>query len=777
MKYIISLNNKTMPNREILQHVGGKGESLIKMCQAGFPVPEGYVICEDAWDNQGLKKEAGKELYQLIETLSEENTYAIRSSALGEDGKEHSFAGAYETMLDVPRNHIMAAVEKVALSVNAERVKSYAGNLAGMEGKMSIIIQRYVKPEFAGVLFTADVITGSSAKMVGNYVKGCGEQLVSGEANAVEFTYDAMKYAYHGSAELRPYAKKLYRFAVKLRKIYQCPLDIEWAVSNQKLYLLQARPITTLKRFDRDTYKINGSLSGEYLFSKTNVGEIFMCPVSPATYSIMEMICEMIGVPNFIDNICGQAYCNISILCSLLVSFGISKKKAYEMIGDIAGAIPNGVEIPVFPFDRSTFIKNMGKMIFGRKIKFDKEISNIPKKEFENRLGEIGDRLIEGIRRQSSNKELKQYWETHCNAYLSRVLQTIMTSLSVKSLLKTRQQLIEIAGEEMANVLCSNSSQNGILESMKPMLALEDVIAGTMSKEEYIKCYGHRSENEMELSRPYPYENPQFLEERIKQHKESGISAHQMKEEQTARYQQAVQKFKETYPAKAAWLDKKLDAFSSANYVREKVRSQSVKLFCLMREFLLKAADLNGLGNGVFMLYIQETLAFLEGDSSVLKRIPTRQKQYDKYCSYPQFPNIIVGRFQPEEWLRNANRRVDIYQAGNIIPKSTDIKGYAGAAGIVEGTVRILKNPSEAVLLQPGEILVTTATNIGWTTVFAKAAAIITDIGAPLSHAAIVAREFGIPAVVGCGNATEVLKTGDKVRVDGTIGVVEILEG
>ena len=208
MKYIISLNNKTMPNKEILQHVGGKGESLIKMCQAGFPVPEGYVIREDAWDNQGLKKEAGKELYQLIETLSEEDTYAIRSSALGEDGKEHSFAGAYETMLDVPRNHIMAAVEKVALSVNAERVKSYAGNLAGMEGKMSIIIQRYVKPEFAGVLFTADVITGSSAKMVGNYVKGCGEQLVSGEANAVEFTYDAMKYAYHGSAELKPYAKK-----------------------------------------------------------------------------------------------------------------------------------------------------------------------------------------------------------------------------------------------------------------------------------------------------------------------------------------------------------------------------------------------------------------------------------------------------------------------------------------------------------------------------------------------------------------------------------------
>ena len=776
MKYIISLKDKKMQNQKVLRNAGGKGASLMKMCQAGVLVPEGYVICAYAWENQTLKKEAKEELFQLIEQLSEKHTYAVRSSALGEDGKEHSFAGAYETKLDVQKSHIMEAVEQVTLSVNAERVKLYAKNCADTEGKMAIVIQRYVKPEYAGVLFTADVITGSSGKMVGNYVKGCGEQLVSGEANAMEFTFDAMHYAYDGGTELKPYARKLYGYAVKLRNLYQCPLDMEWAVSGKKLYLLQARPITTLKRFDRDTYEINGSLSGEYLFSKTNVGEIFMCPVSPVTYSILEMICEMLGVPNFIDNICGQAYCNISVLCSLLVSFGMSREKAYKMIGDIAGALPEGVEIPVFPFDRRAFLKNIGNLIFGKKIKFDKEISSIPKKEFQDHLGEIGDRLIEGIRKQSTNEALKQYWETHCNAYLTRVLQTIMTSLSVKSLLKTRQQIMEIAGEEMANVLCSNSSQNGILESMKPMLALEDVIEGTMSKEEYIHLYGHRSENEMELSRPYPYENPEFLEERIRQHKESGICVHQMKEAQTMRYQQALQEFKEKYPSKVTWLNKKLDAFASANYKREKVRSQSVKLFCLMREFLLKTADLNGLGNGVFMLYMQETLAFLEGDSSVIEKIPERQKQYDKYCSYPAFPNIIVGRFQPDEWIQNPNRRMDCYQSGGDIPANTDIKGYAGAAGVVEGMVRILGNPSEADTLLQGEILVTTATNIGWTTVFTKAAAIVTDIGAPLSHAAIVAREFGIPAVVGCQNATEALHTGDWVRVDGTKGIVVILE-
>lgn len=106
---------------------------------------------------------------------------------------------------------------------------------------------------------------------------------------------------------------------------------------------------------------------------------------------------------------------------------------------------------------------------------------------------------------------------------------------------------------------------------------------------------------------------------------------------------------------------------------------------------------------------------------------------------------------------------------------SETLKGHAGAAGRVEGIVRILASPEEGEKLLPGEILVATTTNIGWTPLFPKAAAIITDIGAPLSHAAIVARELGIPAVVGCTNATVRLKTGDRVLVDGGQGRVQIL--
>jgi pyruvate,water dikinase len=111
-----------------------------------------------------------------------------------------------------------------------------------------------------------------------------------------------------------------------------------------------------------------------------------------------------------------------------------------------------------------------------------------------------------------------------------------------------------------------------------------------------------------------------------------------------------------------------------------------------------------------------------------------------------------------------------------IASDSEILKGFAGAAGKVKGTVHILTTPEEGEKLQLGEILVATTTNVGWTPLFPKAAAIITDVGAPLSHAAIVARELGIPAVVGCGNATLRFKTGDGVMVDGGQCIVHILK-
>jgi pyruvate,water dikinase len=144
----------------------------------------------------------------------------------------------------------------------------------------------------------------------------------------------------------------------------------------------------------------------------------------------------------------------------------------------------------------------------------------------------------------------------------------------------------------------------------------------------------------------------------------------------------------------------------------------------------------------------------------------------------PSYPTFISGRFDPFQWAADPQRRSDAFDShAPLQAVETDvIEGYPGSSGRVEGMVRYLTSPEEGPQLQEGEILLAATTNVGWTPVFPRAAAVITDIGAPLSHAAIVARELGIPAVVGTGNATMRLRTGDRVLVDGGRGIVQLLE-
>ena len=172
-------------------------------------------------------------------------------------------------------------------------------------------------------------------------------------------------------------------------------------------------------------------------------------------------------------------------------------------------------------------------------------------------------------------------------------------------------------------------------------------------------------------------------------------------------------------------------------------------------------------------------MAVFKGDDESLEYIPDKREMDARLRTIPDYPPFISGSFNPFIWARNPNRRIDFYDShrDNIIDEDVNtLSGNPGSGGRLEGTVRVINSLEEGYLLQKGEILVTSTTNIGWTPLFPKASAVVTDIGMPLAHAAIVAREIGIPAVVGCGNATTRLKTGDRVVVDGDQGVVKLLE-
>lgn len=211
--------------------------------------------------------------------------------------------------------------------------------------------------------------------------------------------------------------------------------------------------------------------------------------------------------------------------------------------------------------------------------------------------------------------------------------------------------------------------------------------------------------------------------------------------------------------------------------LREAARDEITRSLWVEREWALRAGELTDLGDDVFLLTIDEVLALLTGKDVATSFIPARQKTYAGYRALPPYPMIIRGPFDPSKWVADPNRRNDIYDATDTVHVSTagTISGFAGAAGRIEGRVRILDGPEQGNQLQPDEILVAVTTNVGWTPLFPRAAAVVTDVGAPLSHAAIVARELGIPAVVGCGSATTRLHMGDLVRVDGGQGTVEIL--
>jgi pyruvate,water dikinase len=216
--------------------------------------------------------------------------------------------------------------------------------------------------------------------------------------------------------------------------------------------------------------------------------------------------------------------------------------------------------------------------------------------------------------------------------------------------------------------------------------------------------------------------------------------------------------------------------------LREAARSEYVRDRWAVRLFALRAGELTELGDAIFFLTIQEVLDVLSGNRTAVAYIPARRNTYEKYKVLPPYPSIIRGRFRPSQWAAEPNRRSDIFDSHGPIPASSFneastniIIGAAGSAGRIEGIVRRLDRSEDGDRLQDGEVLVTVQTDIAWTPLFLRASAIITDVGAPLSHAAIVARELGIPAVVGCGDATMRLKTGDKVRVDGGRGMVEVL--
>lgn len=526
----------------------------------------------------------------------------------------------------------------------------------------------------------------------------------------------------------------------------------------------------------------NDSLKGDYCWSSVNFREAAPDVMTPMTWSLLWIYINVTTPVHFPDehpaggNIAGRLYFNLSLISSLYHAVGMDARK--EKFGDLLGATPPELNIPHIPFSPLTVIWNVLPGIIRDRLEIRRDTNQFGEylAFLPNWVRAMGPR----IQQCTDAPALLSLWKESIFPTILRdyrMLRSITTNLSAPAT-KLNVDLTALVGESESHTLLSNlSGASGDLESLGPLVGLARVKDGRMSRAEYIERYGHRGPHEGELSAPIPSDDPEWLDKRLADFIRSGVDVEALLAKQRAEFNASWQRFEARFPDKYNTFRRRLETVTVAAKNREAFRSEGIRVRQLTRRFLLQVGNVTGTGDGIFFLSVDEMTALLTGDKSPLGAIPARRGMYQRYCALPLYPAIIYGRFDPFQWAADPERRTDFYDARTkgAAAVSATIKGFAGAAGCVEGIVRRIDAVEDGNQVQPGEILVTSITNIGWTPLFPRLAAIVTDVGAPLSHAAIVAREIGIPAVVGCGNATMLLKTGDRVRVDGGRGTVEVL--
>ncbi len=525
----------------------------------------------------------------------------------------------------------------------------------------------------------------------------------------------------------------------------------------------------------------NDSLTGEFLWSNVNVSEAVPDVMTPSTWSLWWIYhyeaspFQFPGTQPFCGNICGRPYLNLSLMVSVYRAIGRDERK--ELQGDLIGSAPADIDIPTIPFTKLAVYRAMLPGMLKAQMQASRDQKRMP--EFVASMPGWCRTTRGAITACRSAADLLELWQEKIRPVIFRTCQMLrsVTMTLGDPATKLHLELSTVVGEGEANALLSNlSGASAEMESLGPLTGLAKVKDGRMSRSDYMERYGHRGPHEMELSAAGPDDGTGFSEQQWTNLIGSAVDVETLLARQRAEALAAWQRFETLFPRKAKATRRELDMVAAAAKDREAVRSEVTRVARLVRSVLLRAGELTGLGNDIFFLSLGEVADVLAGAKSSTARIEARRESYSKYALLPPYPAIIVGKFDPLQWVRDPNRRNDYFDSRRpSVAVGKAIQGFAGAAGCVEGSVRRIDCVEEGNQILPGEILVTSTTNVGWTLLFARLAAIVTDVGAPLSHAAIVAREMGIPAVVGCGNATMLLKTGDRVRVDGGRGLVELL--
>ena len=716
-----------------------------------------------------------------------------------------SAAGQHDTYLNVRGEAaVLDAVRRCWASLWSARAIGYRARRGVEPGGVSIavVVQQLVPAEAAGVMFTIDPAGGAHDKVVISANWGLGESVVAGDvtpdvavvdrASGTLVSYqvgskEVMTVAdgtatratgtpagLRSAAVLSPgQAVELARVGLAIEKLYAEPVDIEWALAAGELSVVQARPVTTPapRPAAGPGEQWNDSLDGDYLWSNGNLGEAFPDVTTPATWSLIELIMTRMTFPPSLPGyrgygrIGGRFYANVSMSLSLEALAGISPRRFAALFGPVLGKLPPVEDIPRprLPRWKATRLMVPAAVALLRRVRTSQ------KRMPQFLAGSPGrcERLRAEIEQTTDATVLASLWPEKVRPLIVEACDMLSAAVAHgTTLLSSPGKLAVLVGEADSALLLSGQQAEGTpLASLGPVTGLARLARGEIDRDTFARQYGHRGSHEVELSIPRPAEDPAWIDDQLAALHDTARDADALLADQEAARAAAWKRLARQDPKKAAAARKLIARWARVARDREAVRSEVARSAWVVRTWVRRAGQLTGHGDDLFFLELPETVGLLRGDPAPLAKVPARRAAYETYQALPPYPALIRGRFDPIRWAADPNRRSDCYDERAQTGKPDDtITGFPGAAGVVEGTARVLRTPQDAAQLGDGEILVTTVTNIGWTPLFPRAAAVVTDVGAPLSHAAIVARELGIPAVVGCGNATMLLHSGDRVQ-------------
>ena len=810
---------------------GNKAARLSGLLSAGFQVPAFFVIGSHARHEvcrTVLHSEIGTAAEQLC---NEGERVAVRSSSVEEDGDQSSFAGQFDSFLNVAIYGIADHAYKVWDSAFSEHVAAYreSQGVTGAVPVPAVLVQRMVNADVAGVAFSADPVSGDRNTAVVAATSGVGESLVSGECQGDTWHIGGNGKISHRKLESdKPVltdrqVRKIAKLVRKVSDHYGSAQDIEWAIENDRIFLLQSRDITTLSELE--------SFDNFALWDNSNIVESYGGVTTPLTFSVARSAYQeayrhfgrVLGVSEreitrndrayeqMIGLIQGRVYYNLLNWYRLLMltpGFRFNRKFMEQMMGVTEGlpqqAVPQAEDHGRFAVIRATAgLVRVAQRLITKLFRHNARV-----KKFHAQLDEALQPL--DLQQMSLNELMDSYeelqdtvipaWDTPlindlycmifhgalralCERWLDEDLSAVHNELVCGEAgiisLEPVARMKEMASIAALDSHFAKALREQTMEKISPFIESNSEFREQLDS--YFERFGDRCLDELKLESQTVADDPLPLLRAVGQlatmvnKPGSGVVSDDPRDIAEAKVQQnlsgsRIRQFIFSFTLRLARA--RVRDRENLRFERTRVYGRVRAIFVEIGNRLTELAVLND-AEDIFYLDVEEISGFIRGtgiSNRLAALVACRRREFSDYAKSDDPPRRFITR-GPAQLVASMQAAASTQEDNTGASRN----GQACSPGIVRGPVRIVRDPRDAEIRQ-GEILVAQRTDPGWVMIFPLVTGMIMERGSLLSHSAIVARELGIPAVVGVEDACNWLNDGDWVELDGASGTIRRLE-